>query len=63
MGVFEMTTLWIIIGCLFMTAIGIRFVYRFLGLSKTEATIIYVLILFLILINSAPIREFVARVF
>lgn len=58
-----MTALWVIIGCLFMAAIGMRFVYRFLGLTKVEATITYSLILFLIFINTAPVREFIARIF
>lgn len=58
-----MTTLWIIIGCLFITAIGMRFVYTFLGLTKVEASITYMLILFLILVNTAPIRELISRIF
>ena len=56
-----MTTLWIIIGCLFMTGIGIRFTYRILGLTKTEAVAVFVLIVLLVGINTAPAREALMR--
>ncbi|MDT8272929.1 MAG: hypothetical protein RRA35_07025 [Desulfomonilia bacterium] len=52
-----MLTLWIIIGCLFMTGIGIRFTYRVLGLTPAEATAMFVLIVALVGINTAPARE------
>ena len=56
-----MTTLWIVIGCLFMTGIGIRFTYRALGLTKVEATAVFVLIVLLVGINTAPAREALMR--
>jgi len=49
-----MLTLWIVIGCLFMTGLGIRFTYRVLGLTPAEATAIFILIVLLVGINSAP---------
>jgi len=52
-----MLMLWIIIGCLFMTGIGIRFTYRVLGLTPAEATAMFVLIVALVGINTAPARE------
>ncbi|HQI81396.1 MAG TPA: hypothetical protein PLR71_07520 [Deltaproteobacteria bacterium] len=51
-----MMTLWIIIGCLFMTGIGIRFTYRVLGLTPVEATAVFVIIVTLVGINTAPAR-------
>ncbi len=58
-----MLAFWIILGCLFLTAIGIRFVYRVLGLTPAEATAVYVLIVMLVGINSAPAREIIAQLF
>ncbi len=58
-----MITLWIIIGCLFMTGIGIRFTYRVLGLTPAEATAVFVLIVMLIGVNSGPARQFIAQMF
>jgi hypothetical protein len=58
-----MVTLWIIIGCLFLTGIGIRFMYRVLGLSPVEATAVFVLIVLLVGINSGPARQFIAQMF
>ena len=52
-----MLTLWIIIGCLFMTGIGIRFTYRVLGLTPAEATAMFILIVALVGINTAPAHE------
>lgn len=52
-----MMTLWIVIGCLFMTGIGIRFTYRVLGLTKVEAAAIFVLVVLLVGVNTAPARE------
>jgi hypothetical protein len=54
----RMVTLWIVIGCLFMTGIGIRFTYRVLGLTPAEATAVFVLVVTLVGINTAPAREF-----
>jgi hypothetical protein len=56
-----MMTLWIVIGCLFMTGIGIRFTYRVLGLTKVEATAVFVLIVLLVGVNTAPAREALMR--
>lgn len=52
-----MLTLWIVIGCLFMTGIGIRFTYRVLGLTAVEATAIFILVVVLVGINTAPARQ------
>ena len=51
-----MITLWIVIGCLFMTGIGIRFTYRVLGLTPVEAAAVFVIIVTLVGINTAPAR-------
>lgn len=58
-----MVTLWIIIGCLFMTGIGIRFTYRVLGLTPAEATAVFILIVMLIGINSGPARQMLGQMF
>jgi hypothetical protein len=58
-----MLTLWIIIGCLFLTGIGIRFMYRVLGLTAVEATAVFVLIVMLVGINSGPARQMIAQLF
>jgi len=54
----KMITLWIVIGCMFMTGIGIRFTYRVLGLTPVEATAMFILIVSLVSVNTAPAREF-----
>lgn len=59
----EMVTLWIVIGCLFLTGIGIRFMYRVLGLTPVEATAVFVLIVALVGINSGPARQIIAQLF
>lgn len=58
-----MITFWIILGCLFMTGIGIRFTYRVLGLTPAEATAVFVLIVALVGINTGPARELIMRLF
>ena len=58
-----MVTLWIIIGCLFLTGIGIRFMYRVLGLTPVEATAVFVFMVMLVGINSAPARQYIALLF
>jgi hypothetical protein len=58
-----MVTLWIIIGCLFLTGIGIRFMYRVLGLTPAEATAVFVLIVTLVGLNSGPARQMLAQLF
>jgi hypothetical protein len=59
----EMITLWIVIGCLFMTGIGVRFTYRVLGLTPVEATAVFVLIVALVGVNSGPVRQIIAQLF
>jgi hypothetical protein len=58
-----MLALWIVIGCLFLTGIGIRFMYRVLGLSPVEATAVFVLIVMLVGINTGPARHVIAQLF
>jgi hypothetical protein len=58
-----MVTLWIVIGCLFLTGIGIRFMYRVLGLTPVEATAVFVLIVTLVGLNSGPARQMLAQLF
>lgn len=58
-----MLTLWIVIGCLFMTGIGIRFTYKVLGLTPAEATAVFVLMVVLVGINTAPARQFLMSLF
>ena len=52
-----MMTLWIVIGALFMTGIGIRFTYRVLGLTPAEATAVFIIIVTLVTINTGPVSE------
>lgn len=59
----EMITLWIVIGCMFMTGIGVRFTYRVLGLTPVEATAVFVLIVTLVGVNSGPARQMIAQLF
>jgi hypothetical protein len=58
-----MLALWVVIGCLFMTGIGIRFTYKVLGLTPAEATAVFVLIVMLIGVNSGPARNMIAQLF
>ena len=58
-----MVTLWIVIGCLFLTGIGIRFLYRVLGLSPAEATAVFMLIVLLVGINTGASRLMIAQLF
>jgi len=58
-----MLTVWIVIGCLFMTGIGLRFTYRVLGLTPAEATAVFVLMVLLVGVNTAPARELLMRLF
>lgn len=58
-----MLTLWIVIGCMFMTGIGIRFTYRVLGLTPAEATAIFILVVTLVGVNTAPARNFLMQLF
>jgi len=52
-----MMTLWIVLGCIFMTGIGIRFTYRAMGLTPVEATAVFLIIVVLIGINTGPARQ------
>jgi len=58
-----MITLWIVIGCMFMTGIGIRFTYKVLGLTPAEATAVFILIVALVGINTAPGRTLIMQLF
>lgn len=58
-----MITLWIVLGCMFMTGIGIRFTYRVLGLTPVEATAVFILVVTLVGINTAPARELLMSLF
>jgi hypothetical protein len=58
-----MLTLWIVIGCLFMTGIGVRFTYKVLGLTPAEATAVFVLMVVLVGLNTAPAREILMQLF
>lgn len=56
-----MMTLWIVIGAMFMTGIGIRFTYKVLGLTRVEATAVFVLMVALVAVNTGPAREILMR--
>jgi hypothetical protein len=58
-----MMTLWIVIGALFMTGIGIRFTYKVLGLNPVEATAIFIMIVTLVGINTGPARQILMTLF
>jgi hypothetical protein len=58
-----MLTLWIVLGALFMTGIGIRFTYRVLGLNPVEATAIFILVVTLVGINTGPARQLLMNLF
>ena len=58
-----MLTLWIVLGALFMTGIGIRFTYKVLGLNPVEATAIFILIVTLVGINTGPARQLLMNLF
>ena len=58
-----MMTLWIVIGALFMTGIGIRFTYKVLGLTPVEASAVFVLVVALVTINTGPAREILMNLF
>jgi hypothetical protein len=58
-----MLMLWIVIGCLFLTGIGVRFTYKVLGLTPVEAAAIYILIVMLVGVNTAPARQLLSALF
>lgn len=59
----KMLALWIVIGCMFMTGIGIRFTYKVLGLTPAEATAVFVLMVALVGVNTAPAKVFLMGLF
>jgi hypothetical protein len=58
-----MLTLWIILGCMFLVGIGIRFTYRVLGLTPSEATAVFLLVVAFVGINTAPAKTFLMTLF
>ena len=58
-----MLTLWIVIGALFMTGIGIRFTYKVMGLTRVEAAAMFVLVVVLVAVNTGPARELIMNLF
>ncbi len=58
-----MMTLWIVIGALFMVGIGIRFTYKVLGLNPVEAAAVFVLVVALVSINTAPAHQLIMNLF
>jgi hypothetical protein len=52
-----------VIGCLFVTGIGVRFTYRVLGLKPAEAVAVFALIVMLVSVNTAPARQLIALLF
>lgn len=58
-----MLALWIVIGCLSLTGIGLRFIYHILGLTVSEAATVYVLMILLVAVNTAPAREIISQLF
>lgn len=59
----KMVALWIVIGCMFMTGIGVRFTYKVLGLTPAEATAVFVLMVALVGVNTAPAKVFLMSLF
>jgi hypothetical protein len=59
----KMLTLWIVMGCLFMTGIGIRFTYKVLGLTPAEAVAVFVFVVALVGVNTAPAKVFLMSLF
>jgi hypothetical protein len=48
---------------MFLTGIGVRFTYKVLGLTPAEAVAIYVLIVMLVGVNTAPARQIISALF
>jgi hypothetical protein len=46
-----------------MTGIGIRFTYRVLGITRVEAVAVFVMIVALVGINTAPARQLIMNLF
>jgi hypothetical protein len=58
-----MITLWIVLGCMFLTGIGIRFTYKVLGLTPVEAAAVFILVCAFVGINTAPAKTFLMSLF
>jgi hypothetical protein len=58
-----MLTLWIVLGCMFLTGLGIRFTYKVLGLTRVEATAVFFLVVAFVGINTAPAKTFLMTLF
>ena len=58
-----MLTLWIVVGCLFATGIGIRFTYKVLGLTPAEATAVFILVCAFVGINTGPAKTVLMGLF
>ncbi len=58
-----MLTFWIVLGCMFVTGIGIRFVYRVIGLTPVEAMAVYALVVAFVGINTAPAKQLIMTLF
>jgi hypothetical protein len=46
-----------------MTGIGVRFTYKVLGLTPAEATAVFILMVVLVGVNTAPARNFLMQLF
>jgi hypothetical protein len=58
-----MLTLWIVLGCLFLTGIGIRFTYKVLNLTPAEAVAIFIFVCLFVGVNTAPAKELLMTMF
>ncbi len=58
-----MLSLWIVIGCMFLTGLGIRFTYKVIGLTKVEAVAVFLLVVAFVGINTAPAKQFLMTMF
>jgi len=48
---------------MFVTGIGIRFVYRVIGLTPVEAMAVYALVVAFVGINTAPAKQLIMTLF
>lgn len=58
-----MITLWIVLGCMFLTGIGIRFTYKVLNLTPAEAVAVFILVCMFVGVNTAPAKELLMTLF
>ncbi len=58
-----MITLWIVIGCMFLTGLGIRFTYKVIGITPAEAVAVFLLVVAFVGINTAPAKQFLMTLF